>query len=201
MSNLDDGAAGLWAIKSCGGTTVVQEPAEADHPEMPLNALMHTEIDHRLPLLGIAELLSQLANETVDAEAVRSPPESIQPEIEAAKLNGDIGTAEKLGLLSPFTCPSCRVALWELNDDGRLRFRCHIGHAYSPATLLDDQTTAVEQSLFVALRAVEEKADALRRLASSSSAGIARIKRDYENRARAGRGGGQAQDMLAGQKL
>src|SRR5262245_39082781 len=44
--NLDDGTAGLWAVKTCGGTTVVQEPDEADHPEMPLNALMHNRIDH-----------------------------------------------------------------------------------------------------------------------------------------------------------
>ena len=49
------------AIKSCGGTTVVQEPNEADHPEMPMNALMHNRIDHRLPLADIAALLTRLA--------------------------------------------------------------------------------------------------------------------------------------------
>jgi two-component system chemotaxis response regulator CheB len=64
--NLNDGTAGLWAVKSCGGTTIVQEPNEADHPEMPMNALMHNRIDHRLPLEGIAALLTQLALEAAD---------------------------------------------------------------------------------------------------------------------------------------
>lgn len=47
---LDDGTASRWAINSCGGITVVQDPAEAEHRDMPQNALMHNRIDHQLPL-------------------------------------------------------------------------------------------------------------------------------------------------------
>ena len=36
---LDDGAAGLAAVKRCGGLTIVQDPADAQADEMPLNAL------------------------------------------------------------------------------------------------------------------------------------------------------------------
>src|SRR5581483_7806425 len=36
---LNDGAAGLWAIKACGGTAVVQHPLDAQADQMPLAAL------------------------------------------------------------------------------------------------------------------------------------------------------------------
>src|SRR5262245_40379599 len=47
---LDDGAAGLWAIKTCGGVTVVQDPAEAQFDGMPTSALMTVRVDYCLPV-------------------------------------------------------------------------------------------------------------------------------------------------------
>jgi hypothetical protein len=58
---LDDGAAGLQAIKQGGGLTVVQDPKEAEAPSMPLNALRAVLADYCLPLREIGPLLASLA--------------------------------------------------------------------------------------------------------------------------------------------
>jgi two-component system chemotaxis response regulator CheB len=181
--NLDDGTAGLWAIKSRGGTTIVQEPNEAHHPEMPMNALMHNRVDHRLPLEGIAALLTRLAQEVPDAFEPQDPARSLEHELESAKLSRSAHSMDELGRLSPFTCPSCRGALWELEEGEHLRYRCHGGHAYSQASLLVEQGVAVEESLYTAVRAMQEKAAALRRLAGRWPERMPGLKHEYEQRA------------------
>jgi two-component system chemotaxis response regulator CheB len=182
--NLDDGTAGLWAIKSCGGTTVVQEPSEAAHPDMPSNALMHNRIDHRLPVAEIARLLGRLARQPVDLAQSSTPVPGIAEEIGFAAMEGEMRDMAKIGSLSAFTCPTCRGALWELEEGGHLRYRCHTGHAFSQESLQVDQTLAIEEGLYGALQAVEEKAAALRRLADRWPENIPGVKKDYEQRAR-----------------
>jgi len=56
-----DGAAGLAAIHRAGGMTVVQDPAEAASPTMPLEAIRLDTPDLILPLRAIRELLLMLA--------------------------------------------------------------------------------------------------------------------------------------------
>jgi two-component system chemotaxis response regulator CheB len=58
--HLDDGTAGLWTIKQLGGVAIVQDPAEAPFPGMPLHAIGHVNVDHVVPLAGIAPLLVRL---------------------------------------------------------------------------------------------------------------------------------------------
>jgi len=60
---LNDGTAGLYEVHRHGGTTVVQDPGEAECPEMPASALRHVPIDHWRPLESIPALLSDLARE------------------------------------------------------------------------------------------------------------------------------------------
>src|SRR3954468_7508238 len=59
---LDDGSAGLYAVKARGGLAIVQDPTEAAAPDMPLNAMRHMTVDHCLPLAGIAALLTKIAS-------------------------------------------------------------------------------------------------------------------------------------------
>jgi two-component system, chemotaxis family, protein-glutamate methylesterase/glutaminase len=182
---LDDGTAGLWAIKSCGGTTIVQDPAEARHPDMPQNALMHNRIDHSLPLADIAALLVRLAREPAGQPMAK--PDGVAQEIGFATMDrgmGDMGDMSRLGTLSPFTCPTCRGALWELDEGGHLRYRCHTGHAFTHASLLLEQGSEIESSVYAALRVVEEKAAALRRLSERWSGRFPQMTAGYEGRAR-----------------
>src|SRR5262249_15434106 len=57
---LDDGTAGLVAVKVGGGTTIVQDPADALHYSMPANALKFVEVDYVLPAAEIGKRLSEI---------------------------------------------------------------------------------------------------------------------------------------------
>jgi two-component system, chemotaxis family, protein-glutamate methylesterase/glutaminase len=58
---LDDGAAGLTAIKQQGGVTVAQDPDDALVPGMPRHANRFDHVDHVLPIAAISALLVRLA--------------------------------------------------------------------------------------------------------------------------------------------
>ena len=64
---LDDGTAGLLAIKARGGVAVVQQPEDALYAGMPNNAIEHVEVDHVLPAAAIAGMLARLAAEPASA--------------------------------------------------------------------------------------------------------------------------------------
>jgi two-component system, chemotaxis family, protein-glutamate methylesterase/glutaminase len=57
-----DGSEGLKRVKARGGLAIVQEPADAEAAQMPRAALAATEVDHVVPLAGIAQLLDELAS-------------------------------------------------------------------------------------------------------------------------------------------
>ncbi|HWC74030.1 MAG TPA: chemotaxis protein CheB [Gemmatimonadales bacterium] len=163
---LDDGASGLWAVRSCGGTTIVQDPADALHAEMPTSALMTLNVDHCLPLGEIAVLLPKLARQEVNGRRPVTPPEALGLEVAVAtrEHDTDVEDMRKLGKPAGFTCPTCKGSLWELNEGELSVFRCHIGHAFAPDSLQAAQAEEVEVALESALRALEEQGAAARRL-------------------------------------
>ena len=67
---LDDGTAGLWAIKDRGGIAIVQSPAEAPYPSMPRSALRHVAVDYELKIDEMPGLLSALTQESLPAQDV-----------------------------------------------------------------------------------------------------------------------------------
>jgi len=160
---LDDGAAGLWAVRTCGGVAVVQDPNDAQFPEMPTAAMSMLEVDYRLPAVEIPALLVRLARQPAGERPLI--PDKFKLETEYVTMDRDINDMNKLGQPSVFTCPACRGALWEIQEGKLFRYRCHIGHAFSPDSLLDEQSEALEFALDSALRAAREKSAGLLRLA------------------------------------
>src|SRR5262249_46273686 len=73
---------------------------------------------------------------------------------------------EELGPPSSFTCPECSGTLYELTNGGRLRFRCRVGHAFSEDAMVEAQGDSAERALWTALRALEERAALMVRLAT-----------------------------------
>jgi two-component system chemotaxis response regulator CheB len=167
---LDDGTAGLAAIKRRGGVTVAQDPEEAPYQGMPRSAMENVALDHCLPVAGIAPLLARLAFIPAKDDAAYPVPDILKVETRISRLEeSEMEDVEKIGDLSAFTCPECRGALWELRAGDLLRFRCHVGHAFSAESLMAEQSEGLENALWAALRSLEENAALSRRMAARAS--------------------------------
>jgi two-component system, chemotaxis family, protein-glutamate methylesterase/glutaminase len=158
--NLDDGTAGLSAIKKCGGVAVVQDPGGADYPGMPTSAIANVDVDHVIPLAGIGALLDSLLYEPRPADGGICDEVEKEPDAMGISEDPEAKGSEPSGL----TCPECGGALFEKPGERPLHFRCRTGHAYSPESLLSKQFHTLEGSLWAALRALEENAVLSRRL-------------------------------------
>jgi two-component system, chemotaxis family, protein-glutamate methylesterase/glutaminase len=161
---LDDGTAGLAAIKARGGLAVVQEPTDALYPGMPESAVEHVRVDHVRPAAAIGALLGRLTAELAE-EASPAAPAEMKVEVEVEGFSLDAMEGEHPGTPSGFSCPDCNGVLWEIQDGERHRFRCRVGHAWSPEGLLTQQSDGLETALWVALRSLEERAALARKLA------------------------------------
>jgi two-component system, chemotaxis family, protein-glutamate methylesterase/glutaminase len=164
---LDDGTAGMLAVKRRGGVTMVQDPDDALYQGMPSSAIEHNQVDHVLPANAIAAGIGALARDP-DAEPasdVQAEPEPLKVEDEMADLSMSAIKADNPGRPSAFSCPDCNGVLWELHDGNLIRFRCRVGHAWSPESLLSEQREQLEAALWIALRSLEERASLARRLA------------------------------------
>jgi two-component system chemotaxis response regulator CheB len=165
---LDDGTAGLQAIKARGGVAIVQDPLEAEQPSMPTSALGNVAVDHCLPLAEMpAKLVALLAR---TAQAAPPAPAELVHEHALANQSGDpMEHLPAIGHPSTFVCPDCQGSLWELDGTQPLRFRCHTGHGFSLRSLQKAQSDQTEAALWSAIRALQEKELLLRRIAELSA--------------------------------
>jgi two-component system, chemotaxis family, protein-glutamate methylesterase/glutaminase len=161
--NLDDGTAGLAAIKKCGGIAVVQDPEDADYPSMPESAIANVRVDHVLPLDEIGPRLDEILRQPRPASEADCGEVEEEPDAMGTSKKGAEGGATR-GAPSGLTCPECGGALFEKPGEQPLHFRCRTGHAYSPESLLAKQTDGLEAAFWAALRSLEENVALTRRM-------------------------------------
>ncbi len=164
---LDDGTAGLVAIKRQGGVAIVQNPEEALVPSMPLSALKNVEVDAVLPAGEIGPRLIELTREDSDRpRSVRRRPRTGRKSAMAKSKTPQPAGERKL---TPFTCPNCGGALWEVEEGHLDQYECHVGHRFGSEALkaLDDDRT--ENLLWAAARALQEDSMLRRRMAARAT--------------------------------
>ena len=178
---LNDGTAGLIAIKKCGGIAVVQDPKDATYPQMPRSALDNLKVDHCVPLSGMGCLLERLTRERPGK--IKPTPDDIRTEATIAeRVLSDVSQVNGLGTQVPYNCPNCGGVLWELASDKMKRYRCHTGHSFTSTALLTSQSEAIEATLWTSLRMFEERKNLLNSMAQKQ--GNARTARSYAQRAK-----------------
>lgn len=180
---LDDGTAGLQAVKEAGGLAVVQDPADAACSSMPAHAMARVSVDYCVKADALATLIVRLVH-----QAPTTPPPSASVPLEtwqeAAGTAEVPETAAQFGVESGLTCPECSGILREVHDGDVVRFRCRVGHAYTSHTMLEAQGEAIERALWTAVRQLEERALLVRKLATAARErrheGVAALFEDRE---------------------
>jgi two-component system, chemotaxis family, protein-glutamate methylesterase/glutaminase len=163
---LDDGVAGLSSIRTAGGTVIVQDPETAAYPDMPLAAISQVDVDHVADPQGMPALLRKCV------DSMPSPLRDRRPEPAVPLAGAEEATMDPEGHDDPdvYSCPACSGPLVASDEAAMLRFRCRIGHVWSQRTLVAEQSQALEDALWTALRALEDKATLSRRLSSRAHA-------------------------------
>lgn len=164
---LDDGTAGMSAIKRCGGTCIVQDPDESEYPDMPLSVLKEINVDYCIPLSQMGTVISDvIANKEIEDATI---PADIIKEVQISEDGiASIDKMEELGKSSVFSCPDCSGVLFELNNEVIPRYKCHTGHTYTINDLLLKQNKCLETSLQIALRSIGERKKLLSQLAEKN---------------------------------
>lgn len=177
---LDDGTAGLVAIKRRGGMAFVQDPADALYAGMPNSAIEFAKPDLVASAGDIGRALAELAESPPDPpEEVLNVSDDITAEVERGATDQP-QPGEPTGL----TCPECNGAIWEAVADGLPRYACRVGHEFGPDAFDAEQAERVEVALWTALRALEERAALHRRMAARQHArGNERFAERYSERA------------------
>lgn len=179
---LNDGAAGLHAVKAAGGTAVVQHPIDAEADQMPLAALETTEVDHVAAAVDLGGLIASIAG--TEAGPSRPPSEDLRLEVEiasGARLGSD--RLRQIATPSALSCPDCHGVLSEMADSKPLRYRCQIGHAYT-AENLAAHIDEVDEAVRVAMRVMEERVTLVERMATDArETGRTAVAELYDSRA------------------
>jgi two-component system chemotaxis response regulator CheB len=166
---LDDGAAGLAAVVRMGGTALVQDPEDALYGDMPRHALEQAPAARTGTPGDLGRAIVELVGETVPPS--HSPPETLRREVHIVETfdQPDPNPIDHPGEPSQWPCPDCNGVLWQVGDDV-LRFRCRVGHAWTAESLARQQDLEVETAMWIALRALEDRAALAQKMAERAAA-------------------------------
>lgn len=184
---LDDGTAGMLAIKRSGGTCIVQNPEEAEYPDMPISVLDNMEVDYCISLASMGEVIVGITQ--TSPEEKPAPDDVIIESQIAERVVVDYDNVKQLGEKSIYACPDCGGGLWNINkgSDGHGkadRYRCHIGHSYSEKDLVIKQGEIFETTLWTALRIMEERRNLLKKLQNDhAKKGLSAMAKGYKEKA------------------
>lgn len=155
---LDDGAAGAAAIAACGGTVIVQDPDDCVAPSMPSSALRAVQAARVLPLASIADAIVEAVASPVGHMVTTPDTALLATELRFAK-GQQISAPEdmdRIGERSTLTCPECGGVVWKIRNHHPVRYRCHVGHAFTQGTLQSVRYEMLETTLWAAIRMAGE---------------------------------------------
>ncbi|MDR5798028.1 chemotaxis protein CheB [Caballeronia sp. LZ008] len=158
--DLDDGAAGLKAVRACGGYTIVQDPADCRSPSMPINALRATTADVIAPIGVLGAAILNALEPTMNSPQPQNKADAFVAETEDRMMRSgqiELAELEAIGARSSLTCPDCGGVIWRIGSGFPLRYRCHTGHAFSAVSLEDEQRKQSENAIWQAIRGIEER--------------------------------------------
>lgn len=164
---LDDGTSGMSMIKRAGGIAIVQDPNEADYPDMPLSVLDNVQVDHRESLSKMGVLLSEIITNT-DPKEVEVPYDiKVETAIDQriSTRVEDMTQFEK----TEINCPDCGGGLYITQKDHPTHYRCHVGHSYTDRELLIRLSEVMESTFWTSLRMMEERRALLLKLAKKDA--------------------------------
>ena len=165
--SMDDGAAGLRALRVASGFALVQDPTQAAFPGMPRAAIEEADPQFVGPVSALTERLcswlARLPDDPEEADPPEPPPAPKSP--------------------TSLTCPECGGTLFDHDVFGAERLRCRVGHTFSLDGLAMGKQEAVEKALWAAVVALDEQADLSRRImarlsASGRTSQLARYRND-----------------------
>jgi two-component system chemotaxis response regulator CheB len=136
-------------------------------------------VDHVVTAAAIAPLLAREIGLPPQGDVAMGGNDLDDPQLPGGKTNiADMNA--KLGLASGLTCPDCGGALWQIQEGTLVRFQCHVGHHYSPDSLMTQHDDRVEKALWTAVRALEERAELHRRMAGQTAdAGLSAVAESF----------------------
>ena len=180
---LNDGAAGLRAVKDCGGMALVQDPADALADEMPRAAMEAMTVDLSVPGARLGDVLADLTREPAGPLMPVRPDLLLEVQIAAGERVGS-NTLRSIADPVPITCPHCSGVMSAVQGARPLRFRCQVGHAFTAEALAHEQEDKIDEAMRVALRIIEERAELVSRMADDGrNSGRRAVAEMYDQRA------------------